>query len=333
MSIFISIASYQDPLLLETICSAYENAENKENLRFGVCEQSESGIDLESLRFKSQIEYELLHPVIAKGPCWARSRIQKFMRDETYFLQIDSHTVFSKNWDQILLSYHSWIENSLENNFVISGYPRSFKPNKELTSFELNTSYKETLGLTFREDRIFEDGHYSMQKSFPTGGDVPAKGLLVAGGFIFTRTNFVKDIPYDPEFYFHGEELSIALRLYTNGWDVVHVPRVPLFHLYTDVNNLLRKLHWDPEDEKDRVLKWTELDKKSKDRLKDLVHNKIEHPFGLGELRTIDGFSQLSGLDLIKKEIIDLERATDGFSFVKIFSSDAPFTQVSVENE
>jgi len=111
------------------------------------------------------------------------------------------------------------------------------------------------------------------------------------------------------------------------------VPRVPLFHLYTDVNNLLRKLHWDPEDEKDRVLKWTELDKKSKDRLKDLVHNKIEHPFGLGELRTIDGFSQLSGLDLIKKEIIDLERATDGFSFVKIFSSDAPFTQVSVENE
>ena len=32
MSIFISIASYQDPLLVSTIFSAYENAENKNDL-------------------------------------------------------------------------------------------------------------------------------------------------------------------------------------------------------------------------------------------------------------------------------------------------------------
>ena len=238
--IFISVASYQDPLLLETLCSAYQNAENKDNLVFGVCEQADIGINVQSINFIDQIKYELLDPVMAKGPCWARARIQHLISNEDYFIQIDSHTIFAKNWDKILINYHSWLEECLENNFVITGYPRGFKPNKELNSFELNTSYKKTLGITFREKRMFEDGYYSMQKSFPANTNLPAKGLLVAGGFIFARKEFASLIPYDPKFYFHGEELSVALRLFTNMWDVVHIPRIPLFHLYTDVNNMIR---------------------------------------------------------------------------------------------
>ena len=332
MTIFISIASYQDPLLLETLCSAYENAERKDNIRFGVCEQAEIGIDLPSINFKDQIEYELLHPVIAKGPCWARARIQKFFKNEEYYLQIDSHTIFAKNWDRVLINYHSWIENTLKSNVVITGYPRAFKPNKDLTSFELNTSYKETLGLTFRENKLFDDGHYSMQKSFPAGTEKPSKGLLVAGGFIFTKGNFIHEIPYDPAFYFHGEELNLALRLFTCGWDVAHIPRVPLFHLYTDVENLLRKLHWDPEDEKDRTIKWNTLDKKSKERLADLIHGQIEGNFGLGSVRTIQEFNDICGMDLIKKEVIDADLATDGFPFQEIVSDTVPFEAVAIDN-
>ena len=307
-------------MLLETLCSAYENADNKDALLFGVCEQADHGIDIQSIHFKNQIKYELLDPVMAKGPCWARARVQQLMTDEEYFLQIDSHTIFTKSWDKILLNYHSWLEKCLENNFVITGYPRGFKPNKELTSFELNTAYKETLGITFREKRMFEDGYYSMQKSFPANTELPARGLLIAGGFIFAKKAFVTLIPYDPKFYFHGEELSIALRLYTNMWDVVHIPRVPIFHLYTDVNNLVRKLHWDPEDEKNRAIKWNELDKKSKARLGDLINSKVENPYGLGSERTVEDFGKMAGMDLKKKKVVDLPVATNNFPFVKIDS-------------
>ena len=330
--IFISVASYQDPLLLETLCSAYENAENKDFLVFGVCEQADNGIDVQSINFKDQIKYELLDPVMAKGPCWARARIQHLITDEEYFLQIDSHTIFAKSWDRILLNYHSWLEKCLENSFVISGYPRGFKPNKELTSFELNIAYKETLGITFREKRMFEDGYYSMQKSFPANTDLPAKGLLVAGGFIFAKKEFTSLIPYDPKFYFHGEELSLALRLYTNMWDVVHIPRIPIFHLYTDVDNMLRKLHWDPEDEKNRAIKWNELDQLSKSRLGDLINNKLEPPFGLGSLRSVKEFGILSGVDLINKKIIDEEVATNSFCFEEIQSKVEPFYSINFEN-
>ncbi len=331
--IFISVASYQDPLLLETICSAYENAENKDDLVFGVCEQANNGIDVQSIYFKDQIRYELLDPVLAKGPCWARARIQHSITNEDYFLQIDSHTIFAKNWDVILLKYHSWLEKSLKNNFVITGYPRGFKSNEELTSFELDTTYKLTLGITFRENRMFEDGYYSMQKSFPTNTKLPTMGLLIAGGFIFARKEFISLIPYDPRFYFHGEELSMALRLYTNMWDVVHIPKIPLFHLYTDVDNLTRKLHWDPEDDKNRLIKWNELDRLSKSRLGDLINNKLEPPFGLGKLRSIKDFGMLSGVDLINKRVVNEEVATNSFCFEEIQSKSEPFNSVNFEND
>jgi len=331
--IFISVASYQDPLLLETLCSAFEHADNKDSLTFGVCEQADFGINIDSINFKSQIKYELLDPVMAKGPCWARTRIQKFITDEEYFLQIDSHTIFVKGWDKILLNYHAWLTKCIENDFVITGYPRSFKPNKELSSFELNTSYKETLGITFREKRMFEDGYYSMQKSFPANTELPSKGLLVAGGFIFAKKIFVTSVPYDPKFYFHGEELSVALRLFTKMWDVVHVPRIPLFHLYTDVDNMIRKLHWDSDDEKNRAIKWNELDKLSKSRLGNLINGKLEEPYGLGSLRSIEDFAELSGVDLINKKIINEEVATNSFCFKEIESEKEPFHTIVSEND
>ena len=62
MSIFISIASYQDPLLVSTIFSAYNNAQNKDELVFSVCDQSDSGIKLEEIEFSSQIHYEHIDP-------------------------------------------------------------------------------------------------------------------------------------------------------------------------------------------------------------------------------------------------------------------------------
>lgn len=330
MKIFISVASYQDPLLLETLCSAYTNARYKDNLVFGVCEQSDKGIDLKGLAFKNQIKYELLDPVIAKGPCWARGRIQNFYSDEDFFLQIDSHTIFALDWDHILLENHFWLERAQKNNFLITGYPRKFEPNEDLSSFHLDTSSKVTWGIAFQKEKIFEDGHYSGQHGFPSKTFNPLRGFLIAAGFIFAKGKFVKDIPYDPKFYFHGEELSLAIRLFTNNWNAIYIPEAPLFHFYTDVNNLPRKLHWDEEDEKNRIEKWTELDKKSKSRLSNLISNKLEDPFGIGKHRTVSEFGEKIGLDLNTKKIKSLDLATSSLSFEEIDCNENPYGKLFV---
>jgi len=85
MSIFISIASYQDPLLVSTIFGAYNNAQNKKDLIFSVCDQSDDPIKVDDFEFSNQIRYEHVDPLFSKGPCWARHRAQSFFQMRLFF--------------------------------------------------------------------------------------------------------------------------------------------------------------------------------------------------------------------------------------------------------
>ena len=60
--------------------------------------------------------------------------------------------------------------------------------------------------------------------------------------------DFVQAFPYDPWFYFHGEEQALAARLFTHGWDIFHMPGLPVCHLYNNADSgaPARPLHWDP---------------------------------------------------------------------------------------
>ena len=63
MSIFISIASYQDPLLSSTIKSACNNAANEAELVFGICDQSSTPIDINSFSGQAIIHYDHVEPI------------------------------------------------------------------------------------------------------------------------------------------------------------------------------------------------------------------------------------------------------------------------------
>ena len=316
MSIFISIASYQDPLLVSTIFSAYDNAHNKDELIFSICDQSDNGIQVNQIAFSNQIHYEHVDPLFSKGPCWARHRAQSFFENEDFFLQIDSHTQFLPNWDIIFTEQLEKIssiqaDDDYFKNPVLTSYPRSFKVlDFEKGVFELNTGDKHTQVITFRKDSLFLKGSFSRQIGIPTKCSDITHAILMAAGFIFARGSFITEIPYDPNYYFYGEELSMALRAFTHGYSFFHIPDVPLFHLYTDTSDIPRKLHWDPEDDKKRAVKWTELDKKSLNRLDDLFAGKVEEPMGLGNKRSLDDYALISGIDLQNNVVLDLEKAT-----------------------
>ena len=317
MSIFISIASYQDPLLVSTIFGAYNNAKNKAELIFSICDQSDDPINIDDLDFADQVRYEHVNPVFSRGPCWARHRAQTFYQEEDYFLQIDSHTQFLPNWDELFKEALLKIEAAgLTDGYfakpIITSYPRSFKVlDFERGLFELNTGDKHTQVITYMKDSLFSRGSFSRQIGIPTKHTEITHAYLMAAGCIFTRGKFVKDIPYDPNYYFYGEELSMALRAFTHGFSFFHIPDVPLFHLYTDVSNIPRKLHWDPEDDANRAIKWHELEQKSLDRLDYLFAGKIEGSMGLGSQRSLKDYAVISGVDLKNKIVLNLEQATE----------------------
>jgi|TARA_E500000331_G_C17176850_1_gene678722 hypothetical protein len=317
MSIFISIASYQDPLLVSTIFSAYENAENKNDLIFSICDQSDNTIDINGVTFSDQIHYDHVDPLFSKGPCWARHRAQSFFNEEDFFLQVDSHTQFAPEWDSIFIKQLEKISANQEideyfKKPIITSYPRSFKVlDFEKGLFELNTGDKHTQVITYRKDSLFLKGSFSRQIGIPTKHTDITHAILLAAGCIFTKGAFVKEIPYDPNYYFYGEELSLAMRAFTNGYSFFHIPDVPLFHLYTDTSDIPRKLHWDPEDDQKRAVKWTELDKKSLNRLDDLFADKVEEPLSLGKERSLEDYALISGMDLKNNLVLDIEKATE----------------------
>ena len=333
MSIFISIASYQDPLLASTIFSAYDKAHNKNELIFSICDQSDNPIEIEKISFADQIHYEHVDPLFSKGPCWARHRAQSFFNDEDFFLQIDSHTQFAENWDIIFIEQLIKISSikSKDDYFkkpIITSYPRSF----EIIDFEkgvfgLHGEDKYTQVILYRKDSLFLSGSFSRQIGMPTESNDITHAILVAAGCIFTKGSFVREIPYDPNYYFYGEELSLALRSFTRGFSFFHIPDTPLFHLYTDTTNFKRKLHWDPGDDSKRAIKWQALDKKSLARLANLFAGNVEEPLNLGTKRSLDDYALISGIDLKNRLVLDKEKATQSDFLESLDWKISPFKQ------
>ena len=315
MKIFISIASYQDPLLDTTIRSAYDNADYPDSLIFGICDQSSKPIDINSFSFKDQIRYEHINPLRSEGPCWARSRIQNGFNNEDYYLQIDSHMIFEKGWDSYLIKYIRKImsiDNPIHQLPIITCYPRAFEiVDFKINKFKLHDDDLSTLSISYREDSMFIKNNYSRQIGSIASSEI-SHGYLIAAGFLFTTKDFVKQIPYDKNFYFYGEEISIMLRAFTRGFGIFHLPAIPIFHLYRDIVEVKRKLHWDESEDNNREIKWHQREENSINRLNDLINNRIDGIFGLGDKRTLKDYEYISGVDLINKVVKDKEKAFTG---------------------
>tara|TARA_B100001113_G_scaffold324025_1_gene295395 strand:- start:54 stop:1049 length:996 start_codon:yes stop_codon:yes gene_type:complete len=315
VKIFVSIASFQDPILKYTIESAYTNAKNKKDLVLGVFDQSK-----EKLTFDHDVRYITCDPADAKGCCWARSKIQKELFDgEDIFMQVDSHTMFEKDWDKDLLEKYEVCLDYVKRP-IITGYPRGFDVITPQGDF-LNTKQE----YIFRKCQPDEDQTHVMQLHLPwaTGYHcgqmahvIPGKkyfrGFGLAAGLIFTEGSFVEEIPYDPEIYFAGEESTLALRAFTHGWDLIHVPNTPVYHWYnTDEAELKRDLHWNYHESATDEMKKAK-DKRTKiaeQKVNNILQGKVKGKYGVGDKRTLKEFANLSGVDYVNKSY-QIDKAT-----------------------
>ena len=312
MKIFVSIASFQDPILPYTIESIIENSKYKKDLVLGIFDQSLDHLDVfkEWGKYGPEIRYKTCDPIDSKGACWARSTIQKdLFEGEDIYMQIDSHMMFSKNWDEDLLEKYdncfNWFQKPL-----ISCYPRAldvlagefFNTDAKYVFRKSLPDKEETQVMTMHKP--FAQGYHSYQVAHHIQGQKYFRGFAMAGGFIFVDGQWVKDVPYDPRIYFHGEETTLALRSFTHGYDICHVPNTPLWHWYNSEDmDLKREVHWTFHD----------TDKELKKKKDDFMANAVEvtnnvlqgkdTEYGLGSERTIEQYADLSGINYRNKSV------------------------------
>merc|ERR1711924_396076 len=60
------------------------------------------------------------------------------------------------------------------------------------------------------------------------------KSLLIGAGYLFTYSEFFKEINLDINLkhIFSGEEILLAILAYTHGWDIFSPAYMNLFHYY-----------------------------------------------------------------------------------------------------
>jgi len=320
MKIFISIAGYRDPLLYNSIVEAYSNAKNKDSLVFGVVDQSYpwESLDLNSLSFSNQIRYVRIDPYYARGVCWARNVAQSLSSDENFFFQIDSHMLFDPNWDELLIDYYYKLK-QFHPKPIITAYPHNFQA---VDGNILNLKKERYEGLltmvadkdnSFIQNDTYENFYVGAIPHVITGTN-PVHGYMVSANFFFSAKELIEEVPYDPFLFFSGEEHSLALRCWSHGYNIFHIPEVPVYHYY---GRDYRQTIWgDNKAEEKKTVKWWELDLQSKRRLGDIVMGKIG-TYGLGTERTLLQYINWTGIDYFSKTL-----HTKAMSGEHIFSID-----------
>lgn len=292
-SIFIQIASYRDADLPATLRNLIARAHFPSRLHFGICLQlmADDPDEWGPSAFPANANLSIL-PIDAHdslGVCWARHKAQQLYSHEQFSLQIDSHMRAIDGWDVALMD--SWLA-CHDPDAVLSVYPNGFElPDllKTDTLSILAAHHFDPKGILRLRGLV----RFQLPDQQP---DSPIPGAFVSAGFLFGPARLIEDVPYDPGLYFYGEEISLAARIWTHGFNIFNPDRLLLFHLYKRPGHE-SSTHW--ADHRD----WSDLNRRSLQRVHQLLEQSAPEtliPFGdygLGSARSLHDFQNWCGVD------------------------------------
>ncbi len=300
MKIFVQIASYRDPQLEPTIKDMLENASHPENLVLSIARQyhPDDKFD-ELLEYRDDSRFKIIDipHYDSKGVCWARNLTQQQYSGEDFTLQIDSHMRFAKDWDTTLIEMIYQLQDKGYPKPLLTGYVSSFDPENDPEK-RVNVPWRMTF------DRFIPEGAVFFLPETIQGWETltePIPARFYSAHFCFTLGKFTTEVQHDPEFYFHGEEISIAARAYTHGYDLFHPHKVVIWHEYTRKG---RTKQWDDDKQ------WVEKNIYSHSKNRKLfsmdgnVYNEEEFGiYGFGKERTLRDYEKYTGILFSKRAV------------------------------
>jgi hypothetical protein len=306
-TIFVSVPSYRDPECPKTVADIFEKATFPGRIFVGVCQQNEpDDIDCTksatAQRFLPNIRIMRLHASEARGPVYARALIEQHLfKNEDYYCNVDSHTLFIPGWDVEAITQ---LAQCPSDKPVLTCYPPDYDihtrqlPVEQPPVFLKFRDFHPRLGLSQQDPARF--------RHVPP---IPQPSLLWGGGFSFTLGTVVTEVPFDVnlQYVFLGEEITMAVRLYTNGYDTF-APRRNIVYHYTPrktASGEPRPTFWEQFYKKDGRCKVSsevreerkKMEIQGNQRMATLLSGQpISAPYGLGSVRTLAQFEDFAGL-------------------------------------
>lgn len=339
-TIFVQIASYRDPQLIPTLNDLISKASAPSNITAMICWQhgpeqtiesfTEEGYELTGTEkspahlgdfdvhvlTKNGATVKLMdvHYNKSKGACWARNAIQQHYADEKYTLQLDSHHRFVEGFDTILIDMIEGLRKESPKP-LITAYIPSFDP-------ENDPAGRATTPWKMDFDRFIPEGAVFFLPSsiddWKERNGKPMKARFYSAHFAFADGSFATEVQHDPEYFFHGEEISIAVRAYTHGYDLYHPTVIVAWHEYTRKG---RVKVWDDHTTAQKVkgmvdLDWVERNNICHARNRTLFGMDGHDPksidfgkYGFGDKRTLRDYEQYAGISFayrgVQQETLD----------------------------
>ncbi|MBL4672670.1 MAG: 2OG-Fe(II) oxygenase [Arenicella sp.] len=323
-TIFIALASYCEPELIDTIQSCLQKARHPENLRFGICHQFDNTDELTSETCLDQFSQDTRFRYVvydhkqSQGGCWARNIAQQLYDDETYTLQIDAHTQMIESWDSILIEM---LQSLPSKKPLITQFPPLYSIEQGTKEFRHLDDLSQ-VNTAMAESWADEGWLNHPQKLISENNIFPRYTRVLSGAFVFTTGEWNEVVRQDPKHFYTGEEFALAIRSYTHGYDLFDPSQIVCWHrLHPSAN---RKYWDDNSDDKSKF-----RHKQAISRLGLLLNGDSDTElgrFGLGNERSLEDYKHFSGIDCINKSI-----AADAANGVPPIANIVEFTDSSFE--
>lgn len=325
-TIYVQMAAYRDPQLIPTLRNMIENAKHPENLHVGICWQHgedeptdiflDAGFVVEGFSEDQRVGGATVLNVVSpegtklsiidihfhktKGACWARNQIQQLYSKEKYTMQLDSHHRFVEGWDEVAIEMLEGLR-AKSPKPLLTAYIPSFDPENDP-----GARVQDPWKMDF--DRFIPEGAvFFIPSTIDNWQELnePMRARFFSAHFAFADGIFAEEVQHDPEYFFHGEEISIAVRAYTHGYDLYHPHRLIAWHEYTRKG---RTKVWDDhttaQKNKGRVeLDWVQRNDLCHKRNRILFGMDGEDPkqidfgkYGFGTERTVLEYEQYAGI-------------------------------------
>lgn len=222
MSIFVSIASYCDDELENTVFDMFASADRPQDIYVGIYDQTDTPSD--ALSNLSNVRYLYVNKDQAKGTGIARKIASSLYIDEDYYFQIDSHMRFDAGWDTFLINELEDIRKS-HGKAIISHSPLQYFIKDGLVEKVKHDG--SAYLIPFNDDQCAW-----MARSIVFMDGSPKESQMIMAAFLFTTADYLLEIPHDQNILYRGEEICTSIRAYTRGWKIFAPSRWVAWHYF-----------------------------------------------------------------------------------------------------
>ncbi len=230
--IFVSIASFCDTDVINTIKSLIEEAFDSDRVYIGLHLQDNEDFykKILSYNFKN-LKIKFTPTELTKGVHWARNKIKQQLYDnEDYFLQLDSHSRVKKNWDNILINQYKSF--GLE-KVIISTYPNHFDIPDEEKVYLLKSNNAPLIVTGFYNENDKNDNRVKVRNIDALKDYEMINTYWISAGFLFTKKQWLKDVVYSDNVRYKGEEDLLTFLSYLKGWNLRLTSEATVWHSYS----------------------------------------------------------------------------------------------------